>query len=66
MYHSFLSACYVKWTFIVKKVMLLLSIGLQVNQQLNLMNSYQILKIYFILLKGLNYPLLLYWTILMF
>ena len=40
MYHSFLSVCYVKWPFKVKKVMSLLSIDLQVNQQLNLMNSY--------------------------
>ena len=40
MYHSFLNVCYVKWPFKVKKVMSLLSIDLQVNQQLNLMNSY--------------------------
>ena len=44
--------------------MSLLSIDLQVNQQLNLINSYQILRIYLILLKDLNHPLLLYWVIL--
>ena len=45
--------------------MSLLSIDLQVNQQLNLMNSYQILRIYLILLKELNHHLLLYWAVLM-
>ena len=43
--------------------MSLLSIDLQANQQLNLMNSYQISRIYLILLK--DHPLLLYWVILM-
>ena len=40
MYHSFLRVCYVKWPFKVKKVRSLLSIDLQISQQLNLMNSY--------------------------
>ena len=65
MYHSFLSVCYVKWPVKVKKIIWLLSIDHQVNQQLNLINSYQILKIYLILLKNLNHPLLWYWAILM-
>ena len=45
--------------------MSLLSFDLQVNQQLNLMNSYQISRIYLIFLKDLNHPLQLYWVILM-
>ena len=58
MYHYFFSVCYVKWPFKVKKVKSLLSINLQVNQQLNLMNSYQILRIYLILLKDLNHSII--------
>ena len=61
LYHFFPSVCYAKWPFKVKKVMSLLSIHLQVNQQLNLMSFYQILRIYLILLKDSNHPLLLHW-----
>ena len=38
MCHSFLSVCYVRWLFKGKKVISLLSIDLQVNQQLHLMD----------------------------
>ena len=34
----------------------------QVKQQLNLMNSYQILRNFLILLYNFNHPLLLYWV----
>ena len=57
----FLSQCvFCEVPFKFKKVMSLLSINFQVNQQLNLTNAYPNLRINLIFLKDLNRPLLLY------